>query len=252
MVGSSHMPNRKAVTARDLDRCGRNNPTTHSLATAEFRVGFFRKLVDWLAARRLDSPTGRLLDFGCGDLLLGRETDGLWVVDGYDEWADARNAARMQILNLREPGVVYDRTSCIPRGSYDAVVLNSLFQYVPDLIEAERLLRGIVPLLTDTASIGIVITDAVSDGSSSLFDLADMACYAIGRSGLVEGLVRTAKGTRSGRPSKRFRHSQADLSLVAKRLGLDMARLPENLSVFTRRATFVLRPSAGMASTAET
>lgn len=221
---------------------GRNNPSSHSESTALFRMEFSRKLSDWLASRRNESTTGRLLDFGCADLLLARRLDGIWIVDGYDEWASARDAARRQLRNLRSPGTVHDRLEDVPRQAYDAVVLNSLFQYVPDADSARQLFADVAPLLARDAPIGIVITDAVSDGASPATDLRDLVRYAVHTSGLLGGMTGTVRGIRSGKPARRHRIPEAELADAARAVGLGLTRHAENLSVFSRRATFVLRP----------
>lgn len=226
---------------------GRNHPSSHSEQTAEYRLDFSRALSDWLASRRPESTRGRVLDFGCADLLLARRLDGTWVVDGWDEWDQAREAARATQRRLAEPGVVYDRLDDVPTGHYDVVVLNSLFQYVPDADAARSLFADVARVLAPDAPIGIVITDCVSDGANPAVDLRDAFRYAVSKRGFVGGIAGTWEGIQSGKPAKRHKLGQAALAAAAGDVGLELTRHPRNLSAFTRRATFVLnhRPPAG-------
>jgi hypothetical protein len=204
---------------------------------------FSRKLSDWLAGRRSGSERGRVLDFGCADLLLAKRLDDIWIVDGYDEWDAARDAARAQQATLVSPGVVFDRLEDIPVASFDVVVLNSLFQYVPGPAAAHELFAEVGRFLAPDASVGIVITDAVSDGANPAADLWDLVRYATATSGLLGGMAGTVRGIRSGKPARRHRIAQSDLAAAAAAAGLVLTRHPESLTVFSHRATFILRHS---------
>lgn len=219
---------------------GRNSPTSHAAASAEHRIEFFRALGDWLAEHRPDAPTGRLLDFGCGDLLIARQLDGIWLVDGYDESADARESARATAATLRDPGRIYDQLEEVPRHAYDAVVVNSLFQYIAEPAVPRLFQEAAFALRTD-ASVGIIITDVVADGSSRAADLRDLLHHLGQLIGPWATIPAAFQGIRSGYPSKRQRHRDDALAEVAQRCGLELERLPHNLSVFSRRVTFRLR-----------
>jgi hypothetical protein len=220
---------------------GRNNLNSHAATTTEFGIKFFRRMSEWLIEQRPASSRGRILDFGCADLRLARPLDGVWRVDGWDEWPSAREAAREMLLTLETPGIVHERLDDIPPESYDAVVVGSMFQYTPDVESAQRLFAQTGRLLARDASVGIVINDAVSDGSNPLVDLRDLVVQAFRVEGPLMGPVFVVRAIRSGRPSKRHKLAQADLAAAARRVGLELTRHPENLSTFTRRATFVLR-----------
>lgn len=219
---------------------GRNSPTSHAAESAAIRIEFFRDLGTWLAERRPDSPTGRLLDFGCGDLLIARQLDGIWLVDGYDESADARDAARATLTTLDRPGRVYDALADVPTDAYDAVVVNSLFQYVPEA-EVDQLFREAAAPLRRNATVGILVTDVVADGANRVIDLRDLLRHLLALLGPIAALRAAVLGIRSGYPSRRQRHREATLAAIARGAGLDLERLPRNLSTFSRRATFVLR-----------
>ncbi len=225
---------------QDLDG-GRNHTSSHSAKTADYRSDFARKLVEWLSSRRDDAVHGRLLDFGCADLLLARNLDGTWLVDGYDEWDSARAAGRATLAGLREPGVVYDAMDDVTAGAYDGVVVNSVFQYVPDAAAAQDMFALIAPVLAHDAPIGIVITDAVSEGRNQAVDLRDAIRYAVAKRGLIGGVAGTWETIQSGKPAKRHFIAQAELEVAAEAEGLVLVRHAENLSTFTRRATFILK-----------
>lgn len=220
---------------------GRNHPSSHDTDSARYRIEFFRPLGRWLESRRPEARHGRILDFGCGDLLIAAQLDGVWVVDGYDESPTAREAARATQRDLRTGGVVFDRLDDIPTGAYDAVIVNSLFQYVEGPDAARGLFATVGRLLATDAPIGIVVTDAVSDGSNRFADLVDLLRFTFGTCGPRIALVGIVQGIRSGRPSKRHRIAQADLERAAEDVGLRLERLPASLTRFRRRATFVLR-----------
>jgi hypothetical protein len=230
-----------AASQRPEQQGGRNNANSHNASTAAFRMEHSRRLGDWLESRRPESSRGRLLDFGCADLLLGLRLDGIWLVDGYDEWEQARAAGREQQAGLRAPGVVFDRLEDVPRGAYDAVILNSLFQYVPDAAAAEALFAKVAPTLASDASVGIVITDAVSDGANWFVDLRDLLTFCSRTGGLLRGVIGAYQGMRSGKPAKRHRIPQVELEQAASTVGLELTRHPESLTGFSRRATFILR-----------
>jgi len=99
-------------------------------------------------------------------------------------------------------------------------------------------------LLAPDATIGIVVTDAVSEGANRAVDLIDVVSYNLSRCGVRDALVGTVKGIRSGRPSTRHRIPQADLERAAAEVGLHLERLPTSLTRFRRRATYVLRHAA--------
>jgi SAM-dependent methyltransferase len=71
----------------------------------------------------------RILDFGCGaGVFLRHATDAGWQATGYDLGASA-------ISNCRRQGL--DATSdlgALPRGAFDAVVLNHVFEHVSDQV----------------------------------------------------------------------------------------------------------------------
>ena len=224
---------------------GRNDPNSHAEYTVQFGIRFFQPLTEWLIERRPASARGRILDFGCADLRLARALDGIWVIDGWDEWASAREAARRTAAQLGEPGVVFERLEDVPTDHYDVIVLNSLFQYVAGEDQARELFAQVGPLLARDASVGIVINDAVSDGASRVVDLWDIARMAIRTQGPIEGPRFVRRAIKSGKPSVRHFNDEATLTRAAASVGLVLTRHPRNLSTFTRRATFILRHAEG-------
>ncbi|MCB1038842.1 MAG: hypothetical protein KDA94_04825 [Acidimicrobiales bacterium] len=238
------MSDASPTTPMDPRSGGRNHPNSHEASSAPIRMGFFEPLGDWLAERRAGARHDRILDFGCGDLLLAVLLDGTWIVDGYDESPTARAAARESQTRLRAPGTVHDRLADVPTVHVRAVVVNSLFQYIPGPDAARDLFATVGSLLAPDATIGIVVTDAVSEGANRAIDLIDVVSYNLSRCGVRDALVGTVKGIRSGRPSTRHRIPQAELERAAAEVGLHLERLPTSLTRFRRRATYVLRHAA--------
>lgn len=221
---------------------GRNHTVSHDPSSADLRAAVFEPLAEWLRLRLAGSDGARVLDFGCGDLLLARHLDGQIVVDGYDESALALASAAEVQRTLREPGERFARVDDIPVHAYDAVVVNSLFQYVADLDEAEVLFRQVATVLRPDPAVGAVVTDAVLEGANRLVDLIDVVRFTVGRVGWRDGLNATVQAIRSGRPARRHRHTRVGLEARARAAGLRLAPLDRNLTAFRRRTTFVLTP----------
>lgn len=180
----------------------------------------------------------RLLDFGCGDLLLADLLGMECVVDGFDINPAAVLAAR----RARRPkvGTVMERRSDIPFGAYDGVVLSSMVQYLDGPEALGELLAAVASWLAPDRPLGVVMTDVVTPGGSrgrDAFDLAVDLTRHLGVAGAARQVVRTARRS----PGRLLRLDDAEVAGAAEGAGLVARRLPMNLSPFTRRASYELR-----------
>lgn len=212
-------------------------------ATAPLRRRYLTELAAWLEAHRDPGRTNRLLDLGCGDLVLAALLDGWATVDGHDPDPRAWPAARAAVGGLALGGELFERLDDVPAGAYDGVVIGSVVQYLPTADAVADLLASATRFLRADAAIGVVATDARAEGSSPLADLRDLLAATVARGGWVGGVHAALAGLRSGREAPRYRVTTEGLVQASATRGVAVVRLPRNLGVFGRRASYLARPA---------
>ena len=194
-------------------------------------------LAGWVAAEWGDGAR-RLLDFGCGDMLLARLLPSGFTVDGYDVSDEARRAARASLLaadNYRSR--VYDRTEDVPDGAYDGIVAHSVVQYLPSTEAFGDLLVQLRGWLRPDP-LGVLVTDAVPAEWSRAQDAWDLTRALVCGVGL-RATASALAGSALRSPSRLLRLDEAEVRHQAALAGMSVRRLDRNLSPISRRATFV-------------
>lgn len=208
--------------------------------TLEVRAAVLAPLAGWIG-REWGTGPARLLDIGCGDLLLARLLPGCRV-DGFDISGQAREAARRTSASVERPGEVFERRGRIPEGAYDGVVMSSMLQYLPDHAAVHELVRDVARWLVPRGARGAVVTDVVTPDGTRVADALDMGRF----------LVRTVGPVRAPRLVLRSaRRSPGRLLVVPERVvteaatgaGLQARRCTQNLSPLAHRASYVLYPT---------
>jgi SAM-dependent methyltransferase len=208
--------------------------------TETIRALHLEPLVGWITTRWLGGAPLRLLDLGCGDMLLSRLLPGGHVVDGFDPSEAARDAARAASARAGTPARVFDDRRDVPEGAYDGVVISSVVQYLPDAAALEEMLVEVAAWLRPVADAEAVATDVPLPGGGRLRDARDLLAdvsRSLGPADAVGALVRATR--RSPGHLRAFSESQVLDCAGHARLGVD--RLHRNLSPFSARATYVFR-----------
>lgn len=198
---------------------------------------------EWCAPSEAERIPLRLLDVGCGDLLIARLLSSCRV-DGYDISPDARIAARDMARSQVHTGTVFDRFASIPSAAYDGVILSSILQYVK--VSDRATMFGEVARCLAPGARGVVLTDVPVRGGSRLSDAVDLFGYLESQLGVVNGLravVRSA--VRS--PRKVFPASAGELGSSARAVDLELHQLAVNLSPLRHRRSYVLTSSVSRA-----
>jgi SAM-dependent methyltransferase len=205
--------------------------------TERVRALHLEPLVDWITARWLTGAPTRILDLGCGDMLLSRLLPGGHVVDGFDPSEAARDAARAAGERSGTPGRVFDERREVPEGAYDGVVISSVVQYLPDEFALEEMLVEVRSWLRPDAGAEVVATDVPLPGGGRLRDARDLLAYLARRLGPIGALGALARATRRS-PGHLQAFSEAQVLERADRAGLRAATLDRNLSPFSARASY--------------
>ncbi len=213
--------------------------------TAPIRERLLVPLRDWLVGRFDGCGTAarpvRLLDFGCGDLLLARMLPPGFVVDGYDLAPEARIAAEATAAPL--PGSeVFGALDDIPEAAYDGVVAASVLQYLPSTDALGELLHRASGWLRPGPRACVVATDVVTGRRALAADVRDLSAELVGEAGLVVGLRALVRSARRS-PRSLLSVEPGHLPQISAALGLDAVELAENLSPLRRRTTWVLAPA---------
>ena len=196
-------------------------------------------LVEWIRAHWRDGRSPRVLDYGCGDLLLAAMLGPDFVVDGFDIDPAARRAAARRVAGGQGASVLDDR-DMIPPGAYDGVVLSSVVQYLGGPVELEELLGRLSGALAPAAR-GVLVTDVVVTGAGRVHDAVDLFREVTSAFGPVAA-VRQVLGSARRSPGRLWAPEPAELVAACRSAGLVCHRLPANLSSFRRRATYLLHP----------
>jgi SAM-dependent methyltransferase len=208
------------------------DPTTEAV-----RAIHLEPLVEWLTRRWLGPEPVRILDLGCGDMLLARLVPPGHVVDGYDPSPAARDAARAAGRRWDMSGAVFDDPDDVPLGVYDGVVISSVLQYLSDEDALTAMLQDVGRWLRPAGALGTVATDVPVPGERRLSDARDLAVgltRRLGPLGATRELVRATRRSPGGLRS----FAEADVETCALRAGMTAERLVTNLSPFRARATY--------------
>jgi SAM-dependent methyltransferase len=204
------------------------------------RAVCLRPLASWLETSWLAEPGRRLLDVGCGDMLLSRLLPPGTHVDGYDQAEAARQAARRAMVDGSgdTDTVIYDRLEDVPTGGYDGIVMSSVLQYLPTGAAVTALLERFADLLRPTRSLGVVATDVPSDGRNRMVDLWDLLRFSTGSAGIWRGGTITVR-TVLRSPGDLLVLRGAEAVACAEAAGFSLRVLEGNLSPLRRRRSFV-------------
>jgi SAM-dependent methyltransferase len=208
--------------------------------TEAVRAIHLAPLVEWIDSRWLGDGDIRILDLGCGDMLLARLLGSGHVVDGYDPAEPARAAARSGGRRAAMTGSVFDDSAEIPLGAYDAVVISSVLQYVPGDRALTEMLSEVAGWLRPDRSLGAIATDVPLPGGSRLSDASDMTRALVPHLGL-RGAMRTLLAAARRSPGDLHSFGESDVAACAGRAGLEAERLARNLSPFRSRASYHFR-----------
>ena len=210
-------------------------------STAPARTVVLRPLVDWLRRGWVADQPIRVLDLGCGDLLLASLVPAPWRVDGYDLSLEARQAARRRLHAVPGPsGTVHDEPEAIPEGSYDIVVISSVAQYLPDQESLVALLSRARGWLRSDSEAAVVATDLLTARRRRTSDAIDLVRALTPALGLLRTIALIRRSTRHS-PATLLRVDEQALRQQVKGAGLDLHRCRDNLSPLRRRASYELR-----------
>lgn len=197
-------------------------------------------LVGWLTSEWLGAGPVRLLDLGCGDMLISRLLPAGNEIDGYDPSEPARNAARVAGARAGASGCVFDHPTEIPVGVYDGVIISSVLQYLPDEQALTEMLRDAARWLRPMGSLGVVATDVPLPGGRRWSDAGDLSVELSRRLGpfaAMRELVRAARRS----PGDLRSFAVAEVENCAALAGMGAVRLDRNLSPFRSRASYLFR-----------
>lgn len=190
-------------------------------------------------------PTGapRVLDWGCGEAegakLVAAHCSRLFLYDSAPRVRDnlqARYAGHDAIVVLDE-----DALAALPDGSFNAIVIVSVLQYLsPDALA--DILRMLAPKLAQGGR--LVIGDVIPPNLSPVTDAKALLAFAWSGGFLrdaVAGLVKTFFSNYRTLRSKLglTQWSEADLCALLSRCGLDPRRAAQNIGHNQARMTFV-------------
>lgn len=188
----------------------------------------------WCAPERRARPAPRLLDIGCGDLLLATLLPSCRI-DGVDTAPSARAAARRTTTELPLPGVVHDDAADVPDGIYDAVVMSSVVQYLADHDEVADMVAAAARWLRPDG-LGVVMTDVPVPGAGRLPDAVDLCRLAVGAVGPWRAPALVVRSARRS-PGDLLAVPDRVVAAAAMANGLGWHRLSANLSPLRSRAT---------------
>lgn len=204
----------------------------------QVRVSYLREVVGWLTSQPTTPPAPRLLDYGCGDLLLGRLLPDGWIVDGFDTDPEKRRAAE-QTASALGRGVVFDEEAAIPAGAYDGIVCNSVVQYFAGEEELGVLLESAARWIRRDASLGLLITDLPAGRHHRARDGIDLLRFMAAVVGPVRALG-AAWALRGGARRELFTLSSTRAGLLAARREWTALPLHRNLTPLRGRRTYHL------------
>lgn len=198
-----------------------------------------RDLVAYLTARPWFGPRTVALDFGCGYFDAGVALAGrAGRVDGIDIEADAVGVSRDRAAGL-PASTIYATADALPRGRYDVVFANSVFQYLGDDAGVADALKLFRTLLGPGGSGKVVLADLIPCRYSPAGD-ALRSLMVAGRHGfLLPMAVYLGRAAVGGRQALH----QIDPDRVAElaaAAGFDCQRLPANLSPSRQRYSCLL------------
>lgn len=194
-------------------------------------------LATWILRSWASTGPVRLLDFGCGDLLLADLLPSDCTVDGFDSDERARAAARHRIPESR--GRIFEHVGDIPPGTYDGVILASVLQYVRTKSQLLEVLIAAARSLHPRGQ-GIIATDVVIGRSRSPRDVGDLVGALVPQIGLV-GAATALHATILRSPSRAAGCPLAEFEDAAVLAGLSTTELPANLSPLRTRSSYLLR-----------
>lgn len=188
----------------------------------------------------IDAP--RVLDVGCGDLLLARLVPERWRIDGWDPNPNAAAAATRTADDLGDRVRVVELDD-VDRSSIHLAVLNSVTQYLSGTDELAGLFSRIAPLLVDerdgTTPGSVVVTDVVDPPRRRWREGLDLLWYLSRHAGPHRALVATLR-TADRSPGDLRAFPASDVVGAAATAGLEATRLPTNLTALRTRASYVL------------
>ena len=213
----------------------------HKWNSRDRRMAAFwvRDLVKYLTAEPWFGPQTAALDFGCGYFDAGA---ALAVkagrVDGVDIEADAVAVARGRAAGLPASDI-YDAADAVPRGRYDVVFANSVFQYLggdEGVADALRLCRE---LLRPGGAGKVVLADLIPRRYWPAGD-ALRSLWVAGRHGFLLPMAVYLGRAALGGTKALHRIDPERIAELAAAAGFDCERLPANLTPSRRRYTCVL------------
>lgn len=208
-------------------------------ATTDLRARYLSELLSFIELRwGVDEPR-RVLDVGCGDLLLARLLPRSWTVDGYDPAAEARAAAARTLRELGASGTVIADPSTLARNRYDLIVVHSVAQYLAGPSELAELLAPLTGALADDPTAGIVLSDLPDHARHRWTDPVDLLGFAA-RSGRPVHAVASVARLGTGRRGPLLVAPPATVRRAATDVGLRCERLERNLSPLRSRSSYLL------------
>lgn len=209
-------------------------------------------LVDWLSQgwlseggvphRGTSGRSLRILDFGCGDLLLARmlpAATGTMTgigIDGFDLSAPTRDAARAATNST-----VFDTIGEIPTQAYDIVVAHSVLQYLDDLGDLADWMTLVTTWLAPGAA-GAVMTDLPVRNSRRRSDAWDLIRHVTAATGPITATRQLLTSSRRS-PGRLLTVDGNEVAGLAESAGLRARRLDHNLTPFRGRASYTLEPA---------
>jgi SAM-dependent methyltransferase len=193
-----------------------------------------------------EGGSNRVLDFGCGEALsaeiIAKRTRELVLCDAAPTVRDGlkrRFAADPKIMVVSP-----DEVAAMPEASFDAIVANSVLQYVSRDQLSDQLARW-RRLLTPDGQ--LILGDIIPTKTGMIADAGALLTFAAKNGFLMPACAGLARTFFSDYRTKRaelglLQLDEQDVIAVSKATGLAAVRQPHNIGHNPNRMTFVARP----------
>ena len=209
---------------------------------------WIQPLVQYLATRPATVRRGNVLDFGCGYFDAGLALlPKAARVDGVDLDTEALAVARERAAAVGGTSeLVNDLGQLAASGRrYDLIFINSVLQYLPDVVAVRKTLTRLRDLLSAAPDAELVIADLLPATYSASRDALRGLGVAVKTGVLVPMVVHLAKAATRPKHLDLLRLGPEEMTGLARELGLACEILPRNLTPSRERFSVRLARAGG-------